>query len=85
MKIKKISSLEFTDWGLFLKNKKHEELSIPFSEMETTYIQKFKFSIVQKIGLLSLLMILFIASMKVISLELAFISLILYSITVKER
>ena len=78
MKIKKISSLEFTDRGLFLKNEKQDIVSIPFSEMEKTYIQKCKLSFIQKIGLLALLTLLFIGSMKVISFELAIISLILY-------
>jgi len=78
MKIKKISSFDFAEEGLLIKNEKQDVLSVPFSELEKTYIQKCKFSLVQKIGLSAFFVLLFISSLKMISFELAFISLILY-------
>jgi hypothetical protein len=78
MKIKKISSFDFAEEGLFLRNKMSEVQMIPFSEMEKTYIQKRKFNVVQKIGLLAVFVLLFISSLKMVSFELAFISSILY-------
>lgn len=78
MKIIKFSSFEFAKEGLFLRNKMDEVQMIPFSEMEKTYIQKRKFSLVQKTSLLVVLVLLFVGSLKVISLDLAFIPFILY-------
>lgn len=78
MKIKKITCLELADQGLFLKNKKQEMLSMPFSEMEKTYIQKCKLSFVQKMGIIALLFGFFIVSMKLLPLDIVVLSLALY-------
>lgn len=78
MNIKKITSLEFTGNGLLLKNTKQEMLSIPFSAIEKTYIQKRKLTAVTKMVIVAVMSLIFIANLRQMPFEMVLISLPLY-------
>lgn len=76
--IKKIDRLILSHKGLILIHKKQEATSISFSEIEKIYIKKNKLNLKIKIGMLSFLLSMALASTFFLSMEMVLFSLFLY-------
>lgn len=74
---KKFKKLNLVENSVVLINKKKEETIISFSELNKIYIQKYKFSFLDKIGLISILLILTFVFFIYLPIELVFLASIL--------
>lgn len=74
----KFNTLTLVDHGVILKIKKKEETTILFSELDKIYIKKHKLNFLNKIGFLSIMLILLYISTLYLPIEIVLFTAILF-------
>jgi hypothetical protein len=80
----KFDNFSLVENGLVLIKNNKEKTTISFSELDKIYIKKYKFRVIDKVGLLAILLLLTAISSQYLPIEIVFLTVILFvPLTVK--